>query len=141
MTVWYNREIKNRQDQITPQKDLNLLENWGSKWGKRFNAAKCNNMQMSRKQAPISTQYELSGQVLEEVKDAKYLGVTVSDDFEWTKHINAITTKANSKFLFLRRNLKGCPKKTKGNRLPRSCTVLPRIQRHCLAPPPKVQLR
>ena len=77
----------------------------------RFNAAKCNLMRMSRKQTPISTQYELSGQVLEEVKDAKYLGVTVSDDLEWTKHINAITTKANSKLSFLRRNLKGCPEK------------------------------
>ena len=105
------REIKNRQDQIALQKDLNLLENWGSKWGMRFNAAKCNIMRMSRKQTPISTQYELSGQVLEEVKDAKYLGVTVSDDLEWTKHINAITTKANSKLSFLRRNLKGCPEK------------------------------
>ena len=58
-------------------------------------------MRMSRKQTPISTQYELSGQVLEEVKDSKYLGVTVSDDLEWTKHINAITTKANSKLSFL----------------------------------------
>ena len=77
----------------------------------RFNAAKCNIMRMSRKQTPISTQYELSGQVLEEVKDAKYLGVTVSDNLEWTKHINAITTKANSKLSFLRRNLKGCPEK------------------------------
>ena len=101
------REIKNRQDQIALQKDLNLLENWGM----RFNAAKCNIMRMSRKQTPISTQYELSGQVLEEVKDAKYLGVTVSDELEWTKHINAITTKANSKLSFLRRNLKGCPEK------------------------------
>ena len=104
------REIKNRQDQIALQKDLNLLENWGSKWGMRFNAAKCNIMRMSRKQTPISTQYELSGQVLEEVKDAKYLGVTVSDDLEWTKHINAITTKANSKLSFLRRNLKAVRK-------------------------------
>ena len=64
------REIKNRQDQIALQKDLNLLENRGSKWGLRFNAAKCNIMQMSRKQTLISTQYELSGQVLE-VKNAK----------------------------------------------------------------------
>ena len=40
----------------------------------RFNAAKCNIMRVSRKQTPITYQYELSGQVLEEVKDAKYLG-------------------------------------------------------------------
>ena len=56
-------------------------------------------------------QYELSGQVLEEVNDAKYLGVTVSDDLEWTKHIDVITSKANSKLSFLRRSLKGCPEK------------------------------
>ena len=51
-----------------------------------------------------------TGQVLEKVQDAKYLGVTVSDDLEWTKYIsNAITTKTNSKLSFLRYNLKGCP--------------------------------
>ena len=71
---------------------------------------KCNIMRMSRKQTPISIQYELQGQVLEEVNDAKYLGVTVSDALEWTKHINArSSTKANSKLSFLRRNLKGGP--------------------------------
>ena len=105
------REIKSRQDQNDLQKDLNLLESWGSTWGMRFNAAKCNIMRVSRKQTPIPYQYELSGQVLEEVKDAKYLGVTVSDDLEWTKHIDVITSKANSKLSFLRRNLKGCPEK------------------------------
>ena len=72
------REIKSRQDQNDLQKDLNLLESWGSTWGMRFNAAKCNIMRVSRKQTPIPYQYELSGQVLEEVKDAKYLGVTDS---------------------------------------------------------------
>ena len=69
-------------------------------WGMRFNAAQCNIMRVSRKQTPIPYQYELSGQVLEEVKDAKYLGVTVSDDLEWTKHIDVITSKANSKLSF-----------------------------------------
>ena len=36
------RNIKNKEDQITLQKDLNLIENWGNTWGMRFNAAKCN---------------------------------------------------------------------------------------------------
>ena len=33
------RNIKNKQDQIALQKDLNLLENCGNTWGMRFNAA------------------------------------------------------------------------------------------------------
>ena len=57
-------------------------------------------MRVSRKQTPIPYQYELSGQVLEEVKDDKYLGVTVSYDLEWTKHINVITSKATPSYLF-----------------------------------------
>ena len=46
--------------------------------------------------------YSLTGQVLEEVMDAKYLGVTLSDDLDWSKHIATMTTKANSKLSFLR---------------------------------------
>ena len=44
------REVKGRQDQNDLQKDLKLLETWGSTWGMRFNAAKCNIMRVSRKQ-------------------------------------------------------------------------------------------
>ena len=62
-------------------------------------------------------------------------------DLEWTKHINATSTKANSKLSFLRCNLKGCPQKNKEIRLVLPCKVLLRIQSNCLAPPPKVQLR
>ena len=45
--------------------------------------------------------------------DAKYLGVTLSNDLEWSKHIPTMTNKANFKLSFLRRNLKGCPEKLK----------------------------
>ena len=45
--------------------------------------------------------------------DAKYLGVTLSNNLELSKHIATMTNKANSKLSFLRRNLKGCPEKLK----------------------------
>ena len=57
--------------------------------------------------------YSLTGQVLEEVEDAKYLGLTFSNDLEWSKHISTMTNKASSKHLFLRHNLKGCQEKLK----------------------------
>ena len=102
------RNIKNKEDQIALQKYLNLLENWGNTWGMRFNVAKCNIMRVSRTRDPKLFNYSLTGQVMEEVMDAKYLGVTLSNDLEWSKHI---TNKANSKLSFLHRNLKGCPEK------------------------------
>ncbi len=70
-------------------------------------------MRVSRKRTPHSFSYSLSGQVLEEVPEAKYLGVTISNDLEWSKHINVVSNKANAKIAFLRRNLKGCPEKLK----------------------------
>ena len=67
------RNITIKKGQITLQKDLTLFGNWSNTWGMRFNAAKCN----------IITKLfncSLTGQVLEEVMDAKYLGVTFSND-------------------------------------------------------------
>ena len=72
----------------------------------RFNAAKCNIMGVARTRDPKLFNYSLARQVLEEVMDAKHLGVTLSNDLEWSKHIATMTNKANSKLLFLRRNLK-----------------------------------
>ena len=45
--------------------------------------------------------------------DAKYFGVTLSNDLEWSKHIATKTNKANSKLSFLCRNLMGRPEKLK----------------------------
>ena len=107
------RNIKNKEDHIALQKDLNLLVNWGNTWGMRFNAAKCNIMRVSQTRDPKLFNYSLTGQVLEEVMDAKYLGVTLSNDLEWSKHIATMTNKAISQLLFLHCNLKGCPEKLK----------------------------
>ena len=43
---------------------------------------------------------------LEEVSSAKYLGLTISDDMTWNRHIDNITSNVNSKVGFLKRNLK-----------------------------------
>ena len=79
----------------------------------RFNAAKCNIMRVSRTPDPKLFNYSLPGQVLEEVMDAKYLGVTLSNDLEESKHSATMTTKDNLFSVFLSRNLQGCSEKLK----------------------------
>ena len=45
------REIKNNQDQIDMQRDLDALIDWGSTWGMKFNAKKVNIMRVSQTSA------------------------------------------------------------------------------------------
>jgi len=48
----------------------------------------------------------LRGVVLQHVSEARYLGVLLSDDLQWLKHVQHITAKA-----YLWRNLHHCPEK------------------------------
>ncbi len=69
-------------------------------------SAKCNVLRITRKKTKTIYPYTLHGETLEEVTSAKYLGVTISDDMTWNRHVDKITARANSKLGFLRRNLK-----------------------------------
>ncbi len=62
---------------------------------------------------PHSRFYSLSGHVLGEVTEAKYLGVTIANDLSWSTHISVITQKENVIMAFLHWSLNGCPSKTK----------------------------
>ena len=57
--------------------------------------------------------YELCNTFLKGVTQEKYLGVLISDNLSWTPHIQKVSTAANQKLGFLKRNLKGSPKDLK----------------------------
>ena len=61
----------------------------------------------------IPTEYTLHGHTLEVVDSAKYLGVTISEDLQWSKHIDNTVSKANRTMGFIRRNLRDCTKPVK----------------------------
>ena len=93
------------------QRDLDALMDWGSTWGMIFNAKKCNIMRVSRSRKPLQHFYSLGNEILQEVSDAKYLGIQIDNKLDWNKHISTVAAKGQSKLAFLNRNLKGCPKK------------------------------
>ena len=72
----------NNKDQMKLQKYLNLLEKWGNTWGMSFNPSQRTILRVSRTRDPNFFNNSLIGQVLEEVMDDKYVGVTLSDDLE-----------------------------------------------------------
>ncbi len=58
-----------------------------------FNITKCNILRIAGAREPLSRFYSLSGHVLEEVTEAKYLGVTISNALSWSSHISVTTQK------------------------------------------------
>ena len=107
------REIKDIEDTLKLQKDIDRLGIWARKWGMRFQPVKCNMMQLTNKHNKIQASYTLEGTVLENVDSIKYLGITITSDLKWNSHIRNVCSKANRTLGFLRRNLFSCPQDVK----------------------------
>ena len=102
------REIKEIEDTVKLQKDIDRFGSWARKWGMRFQPVKCNMMQPTKKPTnKLQASYNIGGTVLKNVESIKYLGVAITNDLKWNTHIMNICTKANrtrilkEKFVFL----------------------------------------
>ena len=63
------REIKNEEDTLKLQRDIDRLGSWARKWGMRFQPVKCNMMQLiNTPSSKIQANYTLVGTVLENVE-------------------------------------------------------------------------
>ena len=75
------REIKEIEDTVKLQKDIDRLGSWTKKWGMRFHPVKCNILQLTKKLTnKFQASYTLERTVLENVESIKYLGVTITND-------------------------------------------------------------
>ena len=108
------REIKDEDDTMKLQRDIDRLGSWARKWGMRFQPVKCSMTHLTRKRIKkIHASYTLEGTDLENVESIKYLGVTITSDLRWNTHVSNVCTKANRTLGFLRRNLYSCPQEVK----------------------------
>ena len=102
------RVIDKVEDNRLLQEDLDRLARWEKKWGMDFHPQKCNVMTCTRKRKKnqLIFDYSLKKHTLERTSCAKYLGVDISSDLSWKKHIARTTTKANNMLGFIKRNIK-----------------------------------
>jgi hypothetical protein len=103
------REIKNEFDSTSLQEDLDKLVTWEKKWQMQFNPSKCFVMRLTHARSPNQFNYKLGDSILQEVDNHPYLGVTISNNLTWNKHIDQITASANRSLGFIMRNLYSCP--------------------------------
>ena len=78
-----------------------------------FNPDKCEILRIYRKRNPVIFPYTLHNKQLKSTDHSKYLGVTISNNLTWAKHINNITAKANNTLRFIKRNVKSKNRKVK----------------------------
>ena len=71
-----------------------------------FHPPKCQVVHISLSKSPSKYQYRLHNHILDSVTSAKYLGITLSNNLGWGKHIDSIANRANGTLGFLRRNMK-----------------------------------
>ena len=100
------RTVNSFQNHPTFQNDLLELETWAKNWGMRFNSKKCYILSIQQNSQFF---YTLNGDILKQVEENPYLGILLSEDMRWHKHILNVTKKASSTLRFLRRILRTCP--------------------------------
>ena len=87
------------------QQDLDCLHKWCLDWTMSFNVSKCKVMHISKKNSRenIGRLYHLGGQPLECVPHTIDLGIMVTNNLWWTRHIEIMPTKANKTLGLLKR--------------------------------------
>ena len=70
-----------------------------------FNPDKCEVIRITKIQDPIIFDYQLHGITLQITKNAKYLGLNISDDLTWCRHINQAAAKGNNTLKVIKRNV------------------------------------
>jgi len=105
--------VKSSSDAQILQNDLHSLEKWERDWSMEFNPDKCEVLRITRKRKPVVFPYTLHDKELKSTDTAKYLGVTLTKDLNWSEHINNISRKANNSLKFIKRNVQTTNKKVK----------------------------
>ncbi len=102
------RTISGDHDADLLQTDLDLLCTWEHTWLMKFNPEKCFVLKVTDSHNPKTHSYNLNNTTLQETDSHTYLGVEISNNLKWNKHIDHITARGKRSLGFIRRNLHSC---------------------------------
>ena len=95
--------IYQSSDILIFQSDVDSISQWVSQSGLRLNAAKTKLVLFSRKRHPPPITLSIDGTPIPQVNSIKYLGVILSHDLSWARHIDSVcmTAKHHVGFLYI----------------------------------------
>ena len=90
-------------DDDSLQTDLDLLQDWSTRWLMQFHPEKCKVMKLGRQRSVI--QYHMNNVVLGEIEAEMHLGVVLDNQISFKNHVAVITSKANKVVGIIRRSI------------------------------------
>ena len=97
------RQVRDVQDSISMQADLDQLVEWADKWQMQFNVSKCKVMHVGQKN--LRSPYTMRNNGLQIVEVEKDLGVKISSDLKCSQQCMYAYTKANRVMGMIRRTI------------------------------------
>ena len=94
--------MNSSRDAALLQSDLQRLNDWSAANSLVFNLDKCKCRRVAGKSNPIEYSYQVKNQVLTVTPEEKDLGVRISNDLTWSKHVLGHCAQANKLLGFLR---------------------------------------
>lgn len=107
------RVIRTLEDTTLLQKDLNSVNKWSVSWNLPPNSKKCEVIRITRKRNHPAPVYFIGGNPIPETNEMIHLGITISKDLSWRKHVDKVSGKANRALGLIKRNLVGCGEEVK----------------------------
>ena len=96
------RNIRNQNDQVILQNDLDTISSWAEKWLMELNINKCSVLSITLKRNYIFHDYNILGTTLKRVTNHDHLGVTISSDLNWLRHVKKILIRQAEPLVYLK---------------------------------------
>ena len=96
------RNIHNQNDQVILQNDLDTISSWAEKWLMELNINKCSVLSITLKRNSIFHDYNILGATLKRVTNHDYLGVTISSDLNWLRHVKKFLIRQAEPLVYLK---------------------------------------
>ena len=85
------RKVADEDDCVALNQDLEKISEWSKKWEMSFNTKKCSVLEFGKSKRRVVGNYFLNNEKIMKRTEEKDLGVVVTDNLNFGKHINKIT--------------------------------------------------